>query len=1014
MSSTRTHPPGDGPAHPDASCPLGSGDVLAGRYAVEVLVGEGTFGWVFAALDVAASPPCRVALKVLRPRYAAQGEVLRRFERRELALLQRVEAASPTPHVVRAHASAVLWHGPLPYLVLEFIDGPSLREVLDAGALESARACALGAGLARGLAAIHAVGGVHRDLKPTNVRMRGGREPVIVDLGITRALWETQEATEPGPSAMTPRYASPEQLAGREVGPASDVYSLGLILCELLTGALPLSGEDVGKLLAARSERLPVALREWVPRCLEREPERRPSARELASVLEGASVPVVPPRRSRALRWAAGACAVLLLALGGVAASRPRWLAPVLRAASGAPASGAPQRAGPPWSLRWGDSERQALIRMVLDASGHLLVVAQLRGIVDVGTGPLTSAGSNDVLVARLDAKGGTLWSRRFGDGDVQNVNHLASGPEGDVFLVGSFIGTLDFGGEPLFNTGDEDIFLARLDAGGRTLWSRQFGDMSAQGAHLVAVDADGDALISGRFHGEVDFGEGPLVSAGLSDVFLARFTPEGELRWSRRFGAAQQEDATGLAVDAEGHIALSGTFEGSIDLGGGALTSPRGRGHFIALFDNEGQLRWSRLLGDAEVPRGGPVAFDATGHLFVVERGEGGGSRAFAVTRFTREGHPLWSRRFEGRGPQDVLGLAAAPGGGVVVAGVLGGELDFGDGVSSGLGETDAFVLELGAEGDLLRVRRFGDAAHQFGQSVAVDAAGSVLVAGTFEGTVDFGNGPLVSAGQLDFFLARLAPPLAPPPLAGKGAPCVAAPPGRVAGYPFEGSEPGAAVGTAPPGRLHGSASPSKDGQGGALRLEGGFFEVPDAEAFDVGQGPFTLSLWMRTSQAGGTQALLDKRREPPNAGPVAGYHLYVQRGWLGFQLGDGVGPGTCQMVKSVSCTNYRSGRFVADGAWHLVTVTVERGSPFGGTFYVDGVAATRFDPTVRTGSLDNDSPLRLGSRSSSASGAFLGLVDEVALWKRALTPDEVASLHRAGRAGLCRAQSSEPPRRP
>jgi hypothetical protein len=76
--------------------------------------------------------------------------------------------------------------------------------------------------------------------------------------------------------------------------------------------------------------------------------------------------------------------------------------------------------------------------------------------------------------------------------------------------------------------------------------------------------------------------------------------------------------------------------------------------------------------------------------------------------------------------------------------------------------------------------------------------------------------------------------------------------------------------------------------------------------------------------------------------------------------------------------------------------------------------VAATRFDPTVRTGSLDNDSPLRLGSRSSSASGAFLGLVDEVALWKRALTPDEVASLHRAGRAGLCRAQSSELPRRP
>jgi hypothetical protein len=118
--------------------------------------------------------------------------------------------------------------------------------------------------------------------------------------------------------------------------------------------------------------------------------------------------------------------------------------------------------------------------------------------------------------------------------------------------------------------------------------------------------------------------------------------------------------------------------------------------------------------------------------------------------------------------------------------------------------------------------------------------------------------------------------------------------------------------------------------------------------------------------------------------------------------------------MLKAVSCTTYRSGRFVADGAWHLVTVTVDRSTPFGGTFYVDGEAPIPFDPTVRTGSLDNGSPLRVGLRSSTETGAFQGLVDEVALWNRALTPDEVASLYRAGRAGLCRAQSSEPSRRP
>jgi hypothetical protein len=139
------------------------------------------------------------------------------------------------------------------------------------------------------------------------------------------------------------------------------------------------------------------------------------------------------------------------------------------------------------------------------------------------------------------------------------------------------------------------------------------------------------------------------------------------------------------------------------------------------------------------------------------------------------------------------------------------------------------------------------------------------------------------------------------------------------------------------------------------------------------------------------------------------------MEWGRLGFQLADGSGTGGCQMNRAAPCTSYRSGHFLADGAWHLVTVTVERGAPFGGTFYVDGVAVSRFDPTFQTGSLDNDAPLRLGSRSSSKTGLFHGSLDEVALWKRVLTAEEVAGLYRAGRTNLCRAQSSpEPPRSP
>jgi outer membrane protein assembly factor BamB len=899
----------------------------------------------------------------------------------------------------------------LPYLVLEFIDGPSLREVLDREPLlPPARVLGLGAALARGLVAIHGVEGVHRDLKPTNIRLRGGREPVIVDLGMTRAFWETQDATRPGLAAMTPRYASPEQLAGREVGPASDIYSLGLILCELLTGEAPAVGQGPREMLEARRGRVPRALLEWVPRCLERDPARRPAALELALALEEAAVrtaPAASPGRSPVLRWGAVIGAALLLALGAAMVSRPRGTAPV-GSATEAPLEGEV----PPWSLRWGDAAGQTLLSLALDARGHVFVAGHLRGSVDVGTGPLTSAGSNDVLVARLDPGGRALWGRRFGDAGLQNVNAIAADPAGHVFLIGGFTGSLDFDGQRLFNPGDQDIFLARLDSEGRTLWSQRFGDLSEQVGDLVAVDPKGNAVLAGHFHGALDLGGGALVSEGLADVFLARFTPEGQHLWSRRFGNVQSQGPTGLAVDRAGRIALTGLFEESIDFGEGALSSPDSQGSFVALFDAQGQHLWSRRLGDALESHGGPATFDSEGHLVVVENFSRATTQGISLTRFTPQGQLLWSRRFEGLRVQGAQGIAAAPEGRIVVTGAVQGTLELGDGPFSVPGGMDVFVLELGLDGDVLGIRRFGDASPQAGRSVAVDARGDVMVSGSFEGRLDFDSGPLVSAGASDFFLARLTPSRVPPPLA-KGGACLPPFPGQRAWYSFEEPTPEGEMGPSPPGRLLGAASVAPDRAGGALLLEGGFFEVPDAEALDFGQGPFSLSAWLRTTRAKGTQVILDKRREPPGES-LTGYYLFVTRGLLGLQLSDGIGSAECEMTRFASCTTYRSGRFVADGAWHLVTVTVARDTPFGGTFYVDGEVVSRFDPTVKTGSLDNEYPLRIGSRSSSETGLFHGLIDEVALWNRALSSEEVSRLYQAGRTGPCRAQSSGPPRSP
>ena len=167
---------------------------------------------------------------------------------------------------------------------------------------------------------------------------------------------------------------------------------------------------------------------------------------------------------------------------------------------------------------------------------------------------------------------------------------------------------------------------------------------------------------------------------------------------------------------------------------------------------------------------------------------------------------------------------------------------------------------------------------------------------------------------------------------------------------------------------------------QGDALLLHGhGYVQVADAPRLNLDQGDFALQAWISTRQARGeVWVILDKRAK-------AGYHLYNHRGHLGLQL------------SASGFSNYK-GPFIADGRWHHVAVTVDRDRADGIRWFVDGrEAASRQDPTPRKGSLDNASPLFLGGRRHG-DGNFVGKLDEVAIFNRALTAAEIAKLYRDG----------------
>ena len=431
---------------------------------------------------------------------------------------------------------------------------------------------------------------------------------------------------------------------------------------------------------------------------------------------------------------------------------------------------GTPECHGVPvWSERFGDAGEATVQSAAIDAAGNVVLTGFFDGTVDFGGGALTSAGAHDVFLAELDPEGNHLWSRRFGDAASQWAYSTAIDASGDVVLAGYFEGTLDFGGGPLTSAGAYDVFVAKLDADGNHLWSRRFGDGDDQFALSTAVDGAGNVVLAGFFGGAVELGGGPLTSAGAYDVFVAKLDAGGDHLWSRRFGDASYQRASAVAVDGSGAVLFTGWFDGTMEVGGGVLTSAGADDGFVAKLDADGSDVWSRQSGDIAV-HPYAIAADAAGRVvlagdFATEMDFGGGPTTgtgvydIFVTKLDADGAHLWTHQYGDGNHQYAYAAAIDGAGNVVVAGSIDGEVDFGGGPLPDAGKLDVFALKLDGDGNHLWSRRFGDAGPQDGFAAAVDAAGNVVIAGSFEGTLAFGGTTLVSAGSRDAFAAKLTP---------------------------------------------------------------------------------------------------------------------------------------------------------------------------------------------------------------------------------------------------------------
>lgn len=343
--------------------------------------------------------------------------------------------------------------------------------------------------------------------------------------------------------------------------------------------------------------------------------------------------------------------------------------------------------------------------RVRTDAAGNVIIGTGFKEKINLGGDTFFqdfSYGADvDLAIAKLDGAGNHIWSRHFGGEWIfeygipamavdNDGNVIFAGP---VFDISNWWDTLDFGGGPITGVmAYMDMFVVKLDADGNHVWSQVFGSNGDDLPWAMATDAAGNIVITGQGGDGLDFGGGPLGPAG---GFVVKLNAAGEHVFSKRFNASDEPWSKGAACDAAGNVALTGSFIGTTDFGGGVLNSAGSSDVYMAKLDPLGNHLWSNRFGNASAQSGRAIAFDASGS--------------------------------------------------VVLAGDFQGTISFGGATLTSAGDRDAFVATFDASGDHVWSKRFGGSQVDYGEAVAIDASNGVVLVGTSAaGTIDFGGGPL------------------------------------------------------------------------------------------------------------------------------------------------------------------------------------------------------------------------------------------------------------------------------
>ncbi|GAB3204300.1 Tfp pilus assembly protein PilZ [Pontibacter aydingkolensis] len=370
---------------------------------------------------------------------------------------------------------------------------------------------------------------------------------------------------------------------------------------------------------------------------------------------------------------------------------------------------------------------------------------------------------SSDVFIAKFDASGNVLWAQKAGGDFHDNGRGIAVDASGNVYVTGAFYGIATFGHITLTNSSNSDVFIAKYDASGNALWAQRAGGNSNDYGYSLALDASGNAYVTGRFQGTASFGNTMLFSSGIYDVFIAKYDASGNVLWAQRAGGEDNDYGYGVVADISGNAIVTGSFGGIAVFGSTTLISKDNEDAFLVKFNANDDVDWALRAGQPAKDYGRGIAVDDVGNTYVTGYYQGyitfgnttlkckNDMDAFLV-KYSPSGTVLWARNAGGTGKS--YGFAAAHGvavddsGNAYIIGKFGGTATFETfTLTSNSLSDDIFIAKYDASGNALWAQKAGGAYNDSGSDIAVDASGNAYITG---------SQAINQSGNLDFFISK------------------------------------------------------------------------------------------------------------------------------------------------------------------------------------------------------------------------------------------------------------------